>query len=229
MKKLQRFYNILMWLPLATTVISLFFLPPQVVAHYGKMGDNRYESKYFLLILPFFCILLGAFLKIMVNDSLKSGKDKNSKTPVLSGVITMLIMDLVHGILLVSAFLYANNVQWFSSIHLSSNHIMALSCFFVALLLAVIGISCFFHKKPVGIYSNVEAPDSSKVKDLKKYNQAVGKLLLGYSVPFFYCTFLALSDTMAATIILILSGMPGCIIIIAIYECVIDKKYIRHG
>lgn len=49
------------------------------------------------------------------------------------------------------------------------------------ILFFLIGISCFISKKQVGFWANAETP---KMRDVKAYNFAVGKLWIAYAVVF---------------------------------------------
>ena len=90
-------------------------------------------------------------------------------------------------------------------------------------LLLGIGIYSFRAKEPVGFFANAK-PFS--VNDVKGYNQACGKLWIGYSL---ICLAAGISLLFPQTVVLILSAIgvmvAATIALILIYVKVIEKKY----
>lgn len=94
-----------------------------------------------------------------------------------------------------------------------------------ALGIAVLGISGMRSEKPVGFFANVEAP--KKVSDTKKYNKAVGKLLIGYAVILCLAGLPLLKEKPGALFVVVMLGTVfGTIGMILIYMAVITPKYI---
>lgn len=93
----------------------------------------------------------------------------------------------------------------------------------VGFIIVGIGISAFFSKKAVGFWANVEV---EKVKDIKKYNFAVGKLFIVYGVVFIALGLPMLSQQNSALIIFSVIGtMFETIVVMVVYTLVISKKY----
>jgi hypothetical protein len=99
----------------------------------------------------------------------------------------------------------------------------------MALMFIVFGIITICSRKPAGIYSCVKPPDLDKIRDLKAYNCAVGKLIIGYAILFIIVGFVVIFvNENTAGILLLISAFPGAIIMMIIYEIVITQKYISH-
>lgn len=92
----------------------------------------------------------------------------------------------------------------------------------VGLLLMGIGISDFFIKKPAGFWANAEA---EKVTDVKKYNKAVGTLIIVYAVIFILLGTPLLSENKVLILFTMLGVMFETIITMCVYTVGISEKY----
>ena len=93
----------------------------------------------------------------------------------------------------------------------------------VGFFIIVIGISAFFRKKTVGFLANIKV---EPMNDIKKYNYALGKLLIAYGVIFIILGIPLLSEQNSSLILLSVVGiMIETIVTMVIYSQVIDKKY----
>lgn len=91
------------------------------------------------------------------------------------------------------------------------------------LVFTVIGISCFFSKKPAGFWANAKLPE---IADIKNYNRAVGKLFCIFSVVFILLGLPMLKGQNSLLIILSILGVFAEVIItMVVYTMVIEKKY----
>ncbi len=92
-------------------------------------------------------------------------------------------------------------------------------------LLIALGIGAFFAKKEVGFFNNVEP---LPMKDVKAYNRAVGKLLIGYGIVFAALGLPILAGQNPGLIILSILGVVAETIgAMAVYILVIQTKYER--
>lgn len=90
-------------------------------------------------------------------------------------------------------------------------------------LIIAIGISCFFSKKQAGFWANVNPP---KVKDVKGYNHATGKLLVLFGVLLIVLGIPILFDKSSLFMLLsIIGALILTIATIAIYILYIEEKY----
>ncbi len=89
-------YAVLMALPLAVTLIVLGFLPGQVPAHYGPdFQVDRWGSKYELLLLPGFTVLIGLLLLFFGRLAARqegTGQN-NAKAAVTAGLLCMALFN----------------------------------------------------------------------------------------------------------------------------------------
>ena len=91
--------------------------------------------------------------------------------------------------------------------------------------LAVLGILSMRSEKPAGFFANVAAPE--KVSDVRKYNRAVGRLLIGYAAVLVLTGLPLLSPKPGALIIVVMLGTVfGMLGMMLIYTLVITPKYI---
>lgn len=90
-------------------------------------------------------------------------------------------------------------------------------------LFLVLGIYCFFAKKPVGFWANAEA---FPVTDVKGYNRACGWLWVGYSLIGILAGLPMLLNQNEALILLSVLGVVfDTLGLVLIYVLVIEKKY----
>lgn len=103
-----------------------------------------------------------------------------------------------------------------------------LICFGIFLFFLLIGIIAIKSKKPIGIYSNIKAPQADSITDVKAYNHACGMLFVGYGAMIGITgvsSFFLSEKTLG--ILLAFIAFFGAIGMMIIYECVIAEKYIK--
>lgn len=90
-------------------------------------------------------------------------------------------------------------------------------------LLIAAGIGAFFAKKEVGFFNNVKP---LPMRDVRGYNRAVGKLLIGYGLVFAALGVPILEGWNSGLILIsILGTMVETIAAMAVYILVIQNKY----
>lgn len=93
----------------------------------------------------------------------------------------------------------------------------------VGILVISLGIFSFFSKKPVGFWANIRM---FEVSDCKKYNGAVGKLLILFGVVFIMLGMPLLKEQNTPFILFSIVGiMIESIAAMVIYTQIIEKKY----
>ncbi len=102
-------------------------------------------------------------------------------------------------------------------------------CFGIFIIFLIIGIMAIKSEKPVGIYSNIKAPQANIITDVKAYNRACGILFIGYGVVFGLTggTSFFLSEKTVGMLLGVIAFF-GAIGLMIIYECVIAEKYVRN-
>jgi len=104
MKIKQLIIWILAFLPIAITIIVLPVLPHKIPAHYGLDGNvTRYGSKYELLIIPIFTIVLF-LLWLLIEKYLH--KDKENKSSNEEGIFLISFITIFTFSVLSIVFLY---------------------------------------------------------------------------------------------------------------------------
>lgn len=93
----------------------------------------------------------------------------------------------------------------------------------VGTFLIGIGISAFFAKKEVGFWANVKVEE---MKDVKKYNFAVGRLFIIYGIIFIVLGLPLLGEQNSFLILFSSIGvMMETIAVMVIYTLIISPKY----
>lgn len=109
------------------------------------------------------------------------------------------------------------------------NMLLSIVCWIIAIFFIFYGIMVVHSKKPAGIYSNVKAPELNEISDLKAYNRAVGKLIIGYAVLLIAVGIAEINASkITAAVLILVSVFPGAIAMMIIYETVISPKYINN-
>ena len=100
-------YVILMAVPLLIDVISLFFLPDTIPAHYDISGKvDRYGSRFELLILPVLSIVIGIILFVCSKSSSaeETSTKNNEKIVLVVGECCLVIFMVMNFYFLYLAF-----------------------------------------------------------------------------------------------------------------------------
>lgn len=98
-------------------------------------------------------------------------------------------------------------------------------CVSAGLLFVGLGIGCLKSKKAVGFWSMTDSP---KVKNVKKYNRAVGVLWIEYGLVFvFLSTSLFGGQNSMGIVIFILGCMFESIMAMVVYTVYIEPRYGR--
>lgn len=113
-KTMYYIYYVLMFLPLAATVVSLLFLPECIPAHYGENNQvTRWGSKYETLIFPAETIIVGAVMLGIAKSA--AGKEKEKKdsesTVIIIGISVLLLFDLMTAYFLYADFRQIRNLS----------------------------------------------------------------------------------------------------------------------
>ena len=97
---------ILMFLPLALTLIALQFLPDQIPAHYDINNQvNRWGSKYEILIFPIITIIFGFIMMLITKFAAKQEKNGHNNENI---VLLLSILSLILFNAMTLYFLYAD-------------------------------------------------------------------------------------------------------------------------
>lgn len=113
-RKIMYCYYILMFLPLAVTVISLLFLPDRIPAHYGSDNQmTRWGSKYEALIFPAVTVIFGAVMLELAKIAGRQEKDgrNNEKVILIIGMAAVLLFDLMTLYFLYADFRQIENLS----------------------------------------------------------------------------------------------------------------------
>lgn len=132
--------------------------------------------------------------------------------------------NITIGMVAIGEVVYPLNYLWKGSCRMALSIVVWCS----ALFIVITGLCDYHSKKPVGIYTNVKAPELEKITDLKAYNRAVGKLGFVYGGAFIIIGLISIFvNVITALIIILINAFLGVIIMIMVYEMIIDKKYVK--
>ena len=91
--KKDTIFNILMFLPMIVAVISLFYLPKSIPAHYGSGFDvDRWGSKYEILIYGIIPIVFGGIMRVFFQTDTK---ESNKKVRIYGGIIGLSVFNVI--------------------------------------------------------------------------------------------------------------------------------------
>ena len=97
----------------------------------------------------------------------------------------------------------------------------------IGFMMICVSIYYYFSKKPVTIYNNSNPPRIDQITNIRSYNHATSRLMLIYGMVFIF-EGLMIHGKLICFFLVILTVMPGIVIVIAIYESVILKKYLKR-
>lgn len=91
--KKEIIFHILMFLPMVVAIISLFYLPKSIPAHYGvKFDVDRWGSKYEILIYGITPIVFGEIMKALVRTDTK---ESDKKVRIYGGIIGLAVLNVI--------------------------------------------------------------------------------------------------------------------------------------
>lgn len=96
----------------------------------------------------------------------------------------------------------------------------------IGLMMMVVAVYYFFSKKPVSIYNQEQPPQACELTNVQLYNRATALLLFVYGVVFIGEGIL-INNPLFCLVIVVLTVMPGIVIVISIYEMAILKKFMK--
>ena len=92
----------------------------------------------------------------------------------------------------------------------------------LGILIAALGVYCFFAKKQVGFWANAKTPE---MRDVRAYNRAVGKLWLVYAAVFCVLGLPLLREQPSALTALSVVGVMLEIVVLIVVYMKIEQKY----
>lgn len=134
--KIQKIiFYILMFLPLLAVIAALQLLPDQIPAHFGIDGQvDRWGSKYEIFIFPISTVIMGIIMLIVEKVSSKQEGigENNKKITLISGIVSLLIFNIMTGYFLYVDFTLTENLAD-TSLDLNSILFAALGVFMIIL------------------------------------------------------------------------------------------------
>ena len=89
-----------------------------------------------------------------------------------------------------------------------------------------VSIYYYFAKKPVTIYNNSNPPGVDQITNVRSYNHATARLMLVYGAIFIF-EGLVITNKLMCFFLVVLTVMPGIVVVMAIFESFILKKYLK--
>lgn len=169
MKNKYKIICVLMLISLVGTAVCIAFMPDKVPMHYNMAGQvDRIGSKYEQLILPLSTILLGIFWIAMSKYQSKKGDTGNEKVLLISGIVTLVLFDVMNAYFLYSAFSYTAGKS--NDVHI--NLYMKIISIGIGLLMCVIGN--IFPKLTLNSAVGIRTPWSMKNEQIWFKSQRFG-------------------------------------------------------
>lgn len=97
---------------------------------------------------------------------------------------------------------------------------------FVGMVCFMAAAYYFFSRKPITIYNQSQPPRIEDLKDVRKYNRATALLMAIYGL-IFVLEGILIKNSLVCLVTMILTVMPGIVVVCAVYEMIILKKYLK--
>ncbi|HIT90826.1 MAG TPA: SdpI family protein [Candidatus Merdenecus merdavium] len=205
--KKEVLFNILMFLPMLVVLISLFYLPKDIPAHYGEgFAVDRWGSKYETLIYGVIPIAFGGIMRII---SQTETKQSNKKAKVYGGIIGLAVFNIIILGFIYNAFRLTSLSEQLIIINLSKIFLVTLG---ISLVVTGNIVSKAKRNKLTGIRY------SGTITDEKTWNirQRIGgsiMMLVGIIIVIINLIFKSNNLVIFITLILLIAVIPATILV----------------
>lgn len=107
-------YYVLMFLPLAVTLVALQYLPDQIPAHYDfNQQVTRWGSKYETLIFPVIIVVFGIIMLVVTKFAAKqeNSGSNNEKVCITAGILGLVLFNAMTFYFLYTSFQKVENLS----------------------------------------------------------------------------------------------------------------------
>lgn len=200
-------FNVLMFLPMIVVIISLFYLPESIPAHYGDgFAVDRWGSKYEVLIYGIIPIVFGGILKGIVQADTK---ESNKKVRIYGGIIGLGVFNMIIFGLIYNAFRLTSLSERLTAINLSQ-------IIFVTLGIALILMGNIIPKTKKNRLTGIRYLDEMQDERVWNIRQRIGgisMMIVGGIIIIVNLTFKASSAVIFITLVLLLMVIPVSLLI----------------
>ncbi|MFV0328873.1 MAG: SdpI family protein [Lachnospiraceae bacterium] len=204
--KKETMFNILMFLPMVVVIISLFYLPESIPAHYGDgFVVDRWGSKYEVLIYGIIPIVFGGIMRVIAQSDTK---ESNKNVRIYGGIIGLGVFNVIIFGFVYNAFRLTSLSDKLIAINLSQ-------IILVTLGIALILMGNIIPKTKMNKLTGIRYPDG--IQDEKTWNirQRVGgisMMIVGAIIIIVNLVFKASSSVILITLLLLIIVIPTSIL-----------------
>jgi len=204
--KKKTMFNILMFLPMVVVIISLFYLPESIPAHYGDgFVVDRWGSKYEVLIYGIIPIVFGGIMRVIAQSD---RKESNKNVRIYGGIIGLGVFNVIIFGFIYNAFRLTSLSDKLIAINLSQ-------IILVTLGIALVLMGNIIPKTKINKLTGIRYPDG--IQDEKTWNirQRVGgisMMIAGAIIIIVNLVFKASSSVILITLLLLLIVIPALIL-----------------
>lgn len=200
--KKETMFNILMFLPMVVVIISLFYLPESIPAHYGDgFVVDRWGSKFEVLIFGIIPIVFGGSMRgIAQSDT----KETNKKVRIYGGIIGLCVFDIIIFGFIYNAFRLTSLSEKLIAINLSQ-------IIFVTLGISLVLMGNIILKTKMNQLTGIRYPDGKQDERTWNIRQRAGgisMMIAGAIIVIVNLIFRASSAVIFITLILLLIVIP---------------------
>lgn len=205
--KKEIIFNILMFLPMIVAIISLFYLPNSIPAHYGAGFDvDRWGSKYEILVYGIIPIVFGGLMRVIVQTDTK---EPNKKVRIYGGIIGLSVFNVIILGFIYNAFKLTSLSEKLIAINLSQ-------ITFVTLGIALVLMGNIIPKTKMNKLTGIRYKDGMQDEKTWNIRQRVGGLsmmIAGGIIILINLVFRASSAVILITLIMLLIMIPISILV----------------
>ncbi len=129
MKKIKILFYLLMFLPIVVSVISIFFLPNTIPAHFNEYNEvTRYGSKYEVLIMPIFTVAFGYFMLAIGKIAVKAENTNNSNNKKLVYIFSSIALLVFNVITFYFLYVDFNRISSLDSVKVDISSLIYTVC-----------------------------------------------------------------------------------------------------
>lgn len=200
-------FNILMFLPMVVVIISLFYLPDSIPAHYGDgFAVDRWGSKYETLIYGVIPMIFGGIMKTI--DQTEK-KESNKKFRIYGGIIGLSVFNIIILGFIYNAFRLTSSAAELIAINLAQIILVTLG---ISLILMGNAIPKTKMNKLTGIRYSGEIQDE-KTWNIHQRIGGISMIIAGIIIIILNLIFKTNSAVIVITLILLILVIPISVLV----------------
>ena len=200
-------FSILMFLPMVVAIISLFYLPDSIPAHYGDgFAVDRWGTKYETLIYGVIPMIFGGIMEIIAQTDTK---ESNKKVRIYGGIIGLAVFNIIILGFIYNAFRLTSATMELIAINLSQIILVTLG---ISLVLMGNSIPKTKMNKLTGIRYSGEIQDE-KTWNIRQRIGGISMIIAGIIIIILNLIFKTNSTVILITLIMLILVIPISVLV----------------